>query len=276
MSNKSARRKASADATPRNGNRVSASVSTPSVTFNREMTAAKRAMLARTPLSRLLRGDHDATSPALSAAASKPENAGRSGKRNVSSKMNDANLSKKQKHKLVGKSSDKNSIPDASDGRSELGVVYLGHLPHGFYEKEMRGYFSQFGEITRLRLSRSRKSARSRGYAFIEFASADVAKITAEAMDGYLMFGRALVAKYVSPDRVHEKTWLGADKTFRRIPWAAMERERNLRAAKIPKKLKARTGGIAKALHTKQERLKKLGIDYKFPTFQEAPASLLS
>ena len=51
-------------------------------------------------------------------------------------------------------------------------VVYLGRIPHGFFEDQMRGYFSQFGELRRLRLSRSKKTARSRGYAFLEFAGA--------------------------------------------------------------------------------------------------------
>ena len=39
----------------------------------------------------------------------------------------------------------------------ERGVVYLGHIPHGFYEQEMHKYFSQFGRVTRLKLSRSKK-----------------------------------------------------------------------------------------------------------------------
>ncbi len=37
------------------------------------------------------------------------------------------------------------------------GTVYLGHIPHGFYEKEMKGYFSQFGKVTRLKLFKSKK-----------------------------------------------------------------------------------------------------------------------
>lgn len=37
------------------------------------------------------------------------------------------------------------------------GVVYLGHLPHGFYEEELRGFFSQFGKVVRVKVSRSRK-----------------------------------------------------------------------------------------------------------------------
>ena len=42
-------------------------------------------------------------------------------------------------------------------GTLRPGVVYVGHIPHGFYEEEMRKYFSQFGTVTRLRLARSRK-----------------------------------------------------------------------------------------------------------------------
>jgi nucleolar protein 15 len=40
---------------------------------------------------------------------------------------------------------------------TETGVVYLGRIPHGFYEDQMRAYFSQFGDISRLRLSRNKR-----------------------------------------------------------------------------------------------------------------------
>lgn len=35
----------------------------------------------------------------------------------------------------------------------------------------------QFGTVTKVRLSRSKKTTRSRGYAFMEFQSAEVAKV---------------------------------------------------------------------------------------------------
>ncbi|XP_015686850.1 MKI67 FHA domain-interacting nucleolar phosphoprotein-like, partial [Protobothrops mucrosquamatus] len=37
------------------------------------------------------------------------------------------------------------------------GVVYVGHIPRGLYESQLKQYFSQFGTVTRLRLSRSKK-----------------------------------------------------------------------------------------------------------------------
>ena len=37
------------------------------------------------------------------------------------------------------------------------GVIYLGHIPHGFYEDQIRGFFTQFGRVNKVRLSRSKK-----------------------------------------------------------------------------------------------------------------------
>ena len=36
-------------------------------------------------------------------------------------------------------------------------MIYLGRVPHGFYEEQMKSYFTQFGDVTRLRLSRNKK-----------------------------------------------------------------------------------------------------------------------
>ena len=37
------------------------------------------------------------------------------------------------------------------------GVIYLGHIPHGFYENQIQDFFSQFGTVNKVRLSRSKK-----------------------------------------------------------------------------------------------------------------------
>lgn len=37
------------------------------------------------------------------------------------------------------------------------GVVYIGHIPYGFDERAMKKFFSQFGEVLRLRISRHSK-----------------------------------------------------------------------------------------------------------------------
>lgn len=35
-------------------------------------------------------------------------------------------------------------------------------------------YFSQFGKVTKVRLSRNKKNGKSKGYAFLEFSSTEV------------------------------------------------------------------------------------------------------
>ena len=73
---------------------------------------------------------------------------------------------------------------------SDRGILYVGHLPKGFNETELKNFFQQFGQVTKLRVSRSKKTARSRGYAFLEFAEKKVAEIASKAMNNYLLFGR--------------------------------------------------------------------------------------
>lgn len=84
------------------------------------------------------------------------------------------------------------------------GVVLIRHIPHGFYEEQLKAFFSQFGEVTRTRVSRSQKTGNARGYAFVEFQVPEVAKIASEAMNNYLMFKKRLETKYIAPEEQHQ------------------------------------------------------------------------
>ena len=53
------------------------------------------------------------------------------------------------------------------------------------------GFFSQFGRVSKVRVSRNKKTGAAKHYAFLEFASPEVAAIAAEAMDGYMLFTQA-------------------------------------------------------------------------------------
>lgn len=98
--------------------------------------------------------------------------------------------------------------PKKKDGKKKnvnqrkRGVVYIKHLPHGFYEEQLRDYFSQFGAVTRVRLARSMKTLGSKGYAFIEFRYPEVAEIAAEAMNNYLMFKNLIKTRYIPPNEI--------------------------------------------------------------------------
>lgn len=66
---------------------------------------------------------------------------------------------KKKKGARKGKGTGASVVPIGPAGEPS-GVVYVGHIPHGFYEEAMNGFFKQFGDVIRVRISRSKKSAR--------------------------------------------------------------------------------------------------------------------
>jgi nucleolar protein 15 len=88
--------------------------------------------------------------------------------------------------------------------KRDSAVIYLGHIPQVFAEAEMRSFFTQFGEVRRLKLYRSKRTGRPKGYAFIEFESDDVARTVSEVMSGYFLHDRQLKSNVVPIGRVHE------------------------------------------------------------------------
>ena len=151
---------------------------------------------------------------------------------------------------------------DKSDsGKSKRGVIYIGRLPNGFEEKELRKYFEQFGEITRLRLSRNKKTGKSKHYAFLEFKEAEVAKVAAETMDNYLLMGHLLSVSVLNSDKVHEKLFVGANIKFKVVPYGKINQLKHDK-----KKSKADWEKLNKnhinSIKSKQESLAAMGIDF--------------
>ncbi|KAL8691189.1 MAG: hypothetical protein Q9218_003539 [Villophora microphyllina] len=155
-----------------------------------------------------------------------------------------------------------NKLKAAKDESNGPGVVYVGRIPHGFYEPQMRAYFSQFGPIRRLRLSRNRTTGASKHYAFIEFESAAVARIVAETMDTYLMFGHILKCKVVPPEQVHDNLWKGANKRFKAVPWSKIE-GRKMEKAVGRDVWEKRVQAEQKRRKAKGEKLKEIGYEFE-------------
>jgi nucleolar protein 15 len=142
------------------------------------------------------------------------------------------------------------------------GTIYLGHIPHGFFEKQMHSYFTQFGTITRLRLSRNRRTGKSKHYGWVEFQSKDVAEIVAETMDGYLIHPHRMVCKVVEVD---DNVWKGANKVFKKIPWVRINREK-LEGKKTKEKWEDLARKDEERMEKRMQKIKDLGIEYDFPT----------
>lgn len=138
-------------------------------------------------------------------------------------------------------------------------VVCFSRLPHGFFETELREYLSQFGEVTRLRLSRNPRTGASRHYAFVEFRHAEVARIVVETMHNYLLAGHVLQCSLVPEERIHSELWKGANKKFAMIPWRKLEAKRYNASMEKTDKVAQRDQAKLKA---SQRKLAELGIEY--------------
>ncbi|KAM7407895.1 hypothetical protein PAMA_003586 [Pampus argenteus] len=144
------------------------------------------------------------------------------------------------------------------------GVIYVGHLPSGLFEPQLKSYFEQFGKILKLRLSRSKKTGGSKGYAYIQFDCDEVAKIVAETMNNYLMGERLIKCHVVPPEKVHTKLFAGSQREFKKPSLPAVTRYNKQRTmeqiAKMTQKLVRKESKLRK-------RLAAHGIDYDFPGY---------
>uniref|UniRef100_A0A1L8DHL4 Putative mki67 fha domain-interacting nucleolar phosphoprotein n=1 Tax=Nyssomyia neivai TaxID=330878 RepID=A0A1L8DHL4_9DIPT len=127
----------------------------------------------------------------------------------ISKRFNVEKPAKKQKIKAEIKNENAtetsaNSSADVKPVRKQksFGVVQIKCLPHGFYEEQLRGFFSQFGAVHRVRVKRSLKTGKSTGVGFVEFRVPEVAEIAAETMNNYLLMKNILKTKYIAPDKV--------------------------------------------------------------------------
>ena len=171
------------------------------------------------------------------------------------------------------------TIPDVAQGvekaakakhDGEPGVIYIGRIPHGFYEHEMRAYFSQFGPINKLRLSRNKKTGASKHFAFIEFAEASTADIVAKTMDNYLLFGHILKCKTIPKEQVHHDLFKGANRRFKKVPWnkiVGRQLEKPLSEAAWEKRVAKEQSRRSK----KAAKLQALGYEFEAPEIKEIP-----
>ncbi|KAL3153357.1 hypothetical protein ABBQ38_011698 [Trebouxia sp. C0009 RCD-2024] len=155
-----------------------------------------------------------------------------------------------------------------SSGRDEASrVIYIGQLPHGFYEEQLKGFFDQFGLVTRLRVSRNKKTGKAKHYAFVEFQSPEVATIAADAMDNYMMFKQKLRVNVVKSADIHPLLFKGANKKFHAIPRQKLSREQHNRERTAEEDMLRVKKAIAKD-KKRQHRIKAAGIDYEYEPLQ--------
>ncbi len=79
--------------------------------------------------------------------------------------------------------------------------LYVGNLPFGVGDEDLKQAFGQFGEVVSARVITDRETGRSRGFGFVELASGG--DVAVNEMNGADMQGRKLV---VNEARERERT----------------------------------------------------------------------
>ncbi|GKY99684.1 hypothetical protein MPSEU_000922400 [Mayamaea pseudoterrestris] len=136
----------------------------------------------------------------------------------------------------------------------ESTIIYIGHLPRHFQEHELLVLLKQFGSVLHLRLSRSKKTGGSKGYAFVQFGESSVATIVANTLSGYLLDGKRLVCHVVAPDQVHKHMVHQFVKPKRVV----QPKERSL------EKVQAISQKLLERQAQRKEKLAAMGIEYEF------------
>lgn len=77
--------------------------------------------------------------------------------------------------------------------------LFVGNLPFGMTDATLTDLFSQYGEIVSARVIFDRNTGRSKGFAFVEFATAEAAEAAIAALDGQEIEGRKIVVNVARP-----------------------------------------------------------------------------
>ena len=85
----------------------------------------------------------------------------------------------------------------------------------------MKSYFSQYGDVLEVKVARSKKTARSKGYAFVQFRYPEVAQIVSDTMNGYLLLGKVLAAHTLPTNERNPFSYSSAH-TYKFINWKRM------------------------------------------------------
>lgn len=77
--------------------------------------------------------------------------------------------------------------------------LYVGNLPFETTDDELGALFRPFGSVTRASVATDRDSGKSRGFAFVEMASAAEAQAAIAGLDGKPFVGRSLQVMIARP-----------------------------------------------------------------------------
>ncbi len=86
----------------------------------------------------------------------------------------------------------------------------MGNLSYQTMENDLQDYFSQAGVVTSVNLMLDKVTGKSRGFAFIEYASAEEANKAVEQFHNKEFQGRTLTVNIARPREERPARWSGS------------------------------------------------------------------
>ena len=83
--------------------------------------------------------------------------------------------------------------------------IYVGNLPHGVSEEELREMFAKFGEVASVSLVMDRFSGRPKGFGFVEMPNNSEADQVIKALNKSMLNGQTIKVNQVQPQKRGKK-----------------------------------------------------------------------
>ena len=77
--------------------------------------------------------------------------------------------------------------------------IYVGNLPYSVTDSSLHSNFAEFGGVSSAKVMTDRETGRSKGFGFVEMASAEVAQAAMDALHGMSVDGRTIVVNLARP-----------------------------------------------------------------------------
>jgi RNA recognition motif-containing protein len=79
--------------------------------------------------------------------------------------------------------------------------IYVGNLPWGLSEEDLREAFEAFGEVVSIKIIQDKFTGRSRGFGFVEMPNNEEGEAAISALNGKDLKGREIVVNQARPRR---------------------------------------------------------------------------
>jgi RNA recognition motif-containing protein len=80
--------------------------------------------------------------------------------------------------------------------------IYVGNLPYSVTDSSLKDNFAAFGGVSSAKVMMDRETGNSKGFGFVEMASAEVAQAAITALHGMSVDGRSIVVSLARPREV--------------------------------------------------------------------------